>query len=379
MTRWLVSVALLLMLCPLLVGLGLTAIIGPVGGATSCNMDVTAQGSAADNIPDVTTLAATGVSGITATVNGRIDDSHNGIIEEWGFQWGTASGNYTDNSTTIGVGAVAPPTWVFDLTKNDWTPDVTIFFRAIARNSEGWGYGGELSFVTALILPGPPINFDAVAISMHEVEITWTLGFVATHTLVKRQVGSYPATIADGVEVYWGTGTFVVDGIDLTFLDEDVYYRAWSWNAVGWSATYAQDIVEVRPAMANALMLMGMIFLGLGLTFGGYWSKRWPIVIAASAVWLAFAMWAFTNSAETWDIYRWFGIVGAIMLLISVIEPIVMRDKPQTEVEKDDEELVIEDALKTWRESGALQRKLDEGYGRPRKRRKAPVGDEDIL
>lgn len=232
------------------------------------------------------------------------------------------------------------------------------------------------------VLPGPPTNFDAVALSQFEVEITWTKGTFATYTLIKRQIGSYPATRDDGVEVYWGTGNSTVDGIDMSFLDEDVYYRAWSWNTNGWSLTYAQDVVEVTGAMTNAMVMFGVFILGLGLTFGGYWSKRWPIVVIACLLWFGFAAWSYSNSSTTFDIYWFIAAVCAMMGLVTAIEPLIMRDRIGTEVEKSDEELVAEQTRVNLAGSGLLRSLFAEQEGRTGKRRRQrrrPEDDEDDL
>jgi hypothetical protein len=57
--------------------------------------------------------------------------------------------------------------------------------------------------------------------------IMWSKGFNATHTVIRRNTGSYPASLIQGTEIYNGTGT--------SFIDEDIeykyYYSLWSYNS----------------------------------------------------------------------------------------------------------------------------------------------------
>ena len=57
--------------------------------------------------------------------------------------------------------------------------------------------------------------------------IVWTKGVNATHTIIRRNTGSYPASLAQGTEIYNGTGT--------SYVDEDIeykyYYSLWSYNS----------------------------------------------------------------------------------------------------------------------------------------------------
>lgn len=224
-------------------------------------------------------------------------------------------------------------------------------------------------------VPQEPQHFLATAVSNYEVEITWTLGLNATHTLVRRQIGSYPSSIFDGVQVYWGTGDNCSDSIDMTVLDDDIYYRAWSWNPIGYSASYAQDIVEIGGAMANALTMFGAIVLLLGLTFGAYHYRRWPIAIIAGVLWVGLAAWAFTTSASAFDLWWFMGFAGICMFIVAIGEPIWMRSKIETEVPKSDEQSVIDDFMATTGASSVLGK----AYKPSRRRRSIELEEDDEL
>lgn len=85
-----------------------------------------------------------------ATLNGTITNTGGENCDERGFDWDIDSGEpYTNEWTeTNSYGAEA-----FDHQVTGLPEGVTIYFRAKAHNSVGWGYGGELSFETPVTPP----------------------------------------------------------------------------------------------------------------------------------------------------------------------------------------------------------------------------------
>lgn len=70
-----------------------------------------------------------------------------------------------------------------------------------------------------------PTSFDASNPTQNTIDLAWTRGAGATHTLIRRKVGSYPADKNDGDEAYFDTGESHQDtGLDP---ETDYYYRAW--------------------------------------------------------------------------------------------------------------------------------------------------------
>lgn len=83
-----------------------------------------------------------------ATLHGTITDTGGENCDQRGFDWGYSSGNYPydwTESDSYGTGA-------FSHQVTGLTEGVTVYFRAEAHNSAGWGYGGEKSFKTPTIL-----------------------------------------------------------------------------------------------------------------------------------------------------------------------------------------------------------------------------------
>jgi len=316
-------------LCPLLlliISLSLIICqISPAAAGTVTHITITAQGSASDNIPDITTLAATGISGLTATLNGRVDDSHGGIIEERGFDWGTSTGNYTASWTEGGVFGED----LFDYTKNNFPADSTVYFRAKARNSEGWGYGTEESFVISLVLPQPPTNFTATADGFYQVNLEWTLGSLATHTLILRKIGEPSSNMTDGIQVYWGTANTTADDINHSIIDDPIYYTAWSWNAVGYSENYTITTLTGGTPMSNiadAIIFGGIAMFCLGLLALSWHTRLSPLAAATGIIWLGLAVYCGINISEGGAVWIVLCTMSVFIGVVAVSMPMMWRE-----------------------------------------------------
>ena len=96
------------------------------------------------NSPSVTTLAATSVTGISATLNGTVNP--NGLATTYYFQWGTTTsyGNTTTSSSAgSGTSNVNVSANITGLTAN--TP---YHFRVVGVNSDGTTNGNDLTFTS---------------------------------------------------------------------------------------------------------------------------------------------------------------------------------------------------------------------------------------
>lgn len=100
--------------------------------------------------PQVTTSAATAVTGETATLNGSLDDLGSGTSVDLSFEYGTASGVYTDETAA----QTATATGAFSADLTGLTRGVTYYFRAKAAG-EVVAYGDELSFTTTEVVDPP--------------------------------------------------------------------------------------------------------------------------------------------------------------------------------------------------------------------------------
>ncbi len=83
---------------------------------------------------------------VRATFNGNITDTGGENPSTRGFEWGLYSGAYPNSWTEAGSFSTGAFTHQF----TDLPFQVTIYYRAKACNSAGWGYGAEVSFTTPL-------------------------------------------------------------------------------------------------------------------------------------------------------------------------------------------------------------------------------------
>jgi hypothetical protein len=109
-------------------------------------------------IPTVTTQAATDISTISATGNGTVVNTGGENVLERGVEWGEVSGGpYPGSATQLGSFG----TGSFTQEMSGLDPGETYYYRAKARNSAGWGYGGEQNFTTnQLAVYGVSVDFD---------------------------------------------------------------------------------------------------------------------------------------------------------------------------------------------------------------------------
>jgi len=84
-----------------------------------------------------------------ATLNGNITNTGGQNADLRGFDWDYASGApYTYSWTQGTSGNYQYGTGAFSHQVTGLNEGVTVYFRAKAHNSAGWGYGGEKSFTT---------------------------------------------------------------------------------------------------------------------------------------------------------------------------------------------------------------------------------------
>ncbi len=92
--------------------------------------------------PIVSTQAVSGIDTTSATGNGNISDTGYEDPERF-IEWGTTSGNYT-NQCSAGKGGVGN----YSCIMTGLTPNTTYYLRAKATNSAGTSYGTETTFTT---------------------------------------------------------------------------------------------------------------------------------------------------------------------------------------------------------------------------------------
>ena len=94
--------------------------------------------------PSVTTTSPSSVTTTTATCGGNVASNGGATVTARGVCWSTSTGPDTsDNKTSNGTGLGS-----FTSTLSNLTPGTEYYVRAYATNSQGTGYGSEMSFTT---------------------------------------------------------------------------------------------------------------------------------------------------------------------------------------------------------------------------------------
>lgn len=101
------------------------------------------------SVPTVTTSAAASVGINSAILAGEVSSNGGATVDQVGFDWGVASGVYTEEELQSGEFTT------FSDVLTGLTANTVIFFRAKGHNSSGWGYGDEVSFTTLPISLSP--------------------------------------------------------------------------------------------------------------------------------------------------------------------------------------------------------------------------------
>lgn len=153
-----------------------------------------------------------------------------------------------------------------------------------------------------------------------ETNGSWTIPESAEYVVIVRRFDRYAESIDDGDLVYQGDAEAFNETI--TGIVEGVYYTAWTYNGELWSAPVYYHL-EVESSMINAILLIGMIVLGIALSGSGYYFKKVPIIVIASLIWFGTGAWSYTLIESSYDIYFFVGCAGVLMGLFSVLEPFI--------------------------------------------------------
>jgi hypothetical protein len=205
--------------------------------------------------PSVTTDNATLVEETTATLNGNITATGGENADTRGFEWDIDAGPpYSSNWTEAGSFG----TGTFNHGISGLTKGKVYYYRAMAKNSAGWSYGAEKTFLTK---PDGPVSLTATANSSTQIDLSWVKGDGANRTMVRRKEVSYPTSYSDGDQVYFDTGTGTSDtGLSA---NTTYFYRAWSevTGSQQWSDNYASANAATNAAPAGPTAIGGKVFI----------------------------------------------------------------------------------------------------------------------
>jgi len=208
-------------------------------------------------LPTVVTNAANNITDNSATLNGSITNTGGENASERGFEWGTVSGVYPSNWTSVGSYGIG----AFSRGIASLATSTTYYFRAKAKNSAGWAYGPELSFTT----DAPPIGSPTVVTNAANniTDTTATLNGSITNTGGENAIergfewgtssGVYPSNWTSLGS--YGTGAFS-RGIASLAPSTTYYFRAKAKNSAGWG--YGAEIFFTTNASAVLYQDIGL-------------------------------------------------------------------------------------------------------------------------
>ena len=220
---------------------------------------------AAVSAPTVTTSAASSVEETTATLNGEITDTGGENADYRGFEWDIDTGApYSSNWTEGGSFG----TGTFNHGISSLTKGELYYYRAMAHNSGGWGYGSEQTFLTK---PDEPTSLTASAHTNDSVSLTWSKGTGAQKTMIRYKTTGYPTDTSDGTQGYFDTGSSTT--ISSLSSGQIYYFRAWSYATEGGLEQYSDatsDTTEyTSPGDPSGLTISNPTCTSLDLT----WTK----------------------------------------------------------------------------------------------------------
>ncbi|MEW6365037.1 MAG: hypothetical protein AB1714_10410 [Acidobacteriota bacterium] len=106
------------------------------------------------NVPGCQTYDASGISSTSAVMQGDVNARGIAGGAQWCFQYGTASGVYTNQTSG---GTVTGSSWIgVSVTQGGLLPNTQYFYRTMANSVNGPGYGEERSFITLKSDPPTP-------------------------------------------------------------------------------------------------------------------------------------------------------------------------------------------------------------------------------
>lgn len=156
-----------------------------------------------DNIPSVTTDAASGVSESGATLGGNVTSDNGDTVTSRGIAYNTG-GNPTISDTSITVGS---GTGAFVTNVTGLTAATTYYVRAWASNNRGIAYGNQINFITPN--PQPPS-----VLGSYQTENGNQYFFIVEVTSVGSENPTQVGVTVNGTPYYvsygGGLGTFYV-------------------------------------------------------------------------------------------------------------------------------------------------------------------------
>ncbi|MGD0756799.1 MAG: FISUMP domain-containing protein [Bacteroidales bacterium] len=186
------------------------------------------------DIPTVSTSPVTNIETNQATTGGKVLDDGNASVKDRGVCWSpNISPTITNNKTADGSGMGS-----FTSSITQLTPNTLYHVRAFATNSEGTGYGNEVSFTTNAVTTVVPTLSTTAITSITQTtavsggNITSDGGATVTARGICWNTSSGPTTSNSNTSDGTGSGSFTSSMTGLT-ANTTYYVRAYATNSIG--------------------------------------------------------------------------------------------------------------------------------------------------
>jgi len=184
-------------------------------------------------IPTVTTSSVSNITDNSASCGGSVTSDGGATVTARGVCWSTSQNPTISNShTTDGSG-----TGSFTSSLTSLSTNTTYYIRAYATNSQGTGYGNQVSFTTGQSITTPVVTTSAISnITENSAtsggNVTSDGGASVTARGVCWSTSQNPTTVDSHTSDGTGTGTFTSSLIGLSS-NTTYYVRAYATNSQG--------------------------------------------------------------------------------------------------------------------------------------------------